>query len=144
MPWDWRPRALLQEFLVNHNRLAEAEKSARDAVASDPSNTEFVRMYAQVLEAEGKTREAVTALKALIQRDPDYFAGIENLARSYLTLQQYDSAVTVVSTYVESHPGDRRAMQFRQQVMAFAGEQRAGVQAHAAAPVPAPAVPMKK
>jgi hypothetical protein len=141
VPWDWRPRALLQEFLVNHNRLAEAEKSSRDAVASDPSNTEFVRMYAQVLEAEGKTREAVHALKELIQRDPDYFAGIENLARSYLTLQQYDSAVAVVSAYVESHPGDRRAMQFRQQVIAFAGDQQAG--ARAAAPAPAPQVPKK-
>ena len=141
VPWDWRPRALLQEFLVNHNRLAEAEKSARDAVASDPSNTEFVRMYAQVLESEGKTREAVRALKDLIQRDPDYFAGIENLTKSYLSLQQFDSAVAVVSAYVEAHPGDRRAMQFRQQVMAYAGEQQTAA-AHAA-PAPAP-LPKKK
>jgi hypothetical protein len=125
VPWDWRPRALLQEFLVNHNRLAEAEKSAREAIASDPSNTEFVRMYAQVLEMEGKSREAIGALKALIQKDPNYFTGVESLAKNYLGLRQFDSAIAVVTSYVDAHPGDRRAMQFRQQVMAFAGEQQA-------------------
>jgi hypothetical protein len=125
VPWDWRPRALLQEFLVNHNRLAEAEKSAREAIASDPTNVEFIRMYAQVLEMEGKSKDAIGALKTLVQHDPNYFAGIEGLAKDYLSLKQFDSAISVVSAYVESHPGDRRAMQFRQQVMAFAGEQQA-------------------
>jgi tetratricopeptide (TPR) repeat protein len=139
VPWDWRPRALLQEFLVNHNRLAEAEKSARDAIASDPSNTEFVRMFAQVLEMEGKSKEAILALKELVLRDPDYFAGIESLVKNYLNIKQYDSALAVVSAYVESHPGDRRAMQFREQVMAFAGQQ----QAPSAQAVPGP-FPMPK
>jgi hypothetical protein len=141
VPWDWRPRELLQEFLVNHNRLSEAEKSARDAIASDPSNTEYVRMFAQILEMEGKSREAVVALKELVQRDPNYFAGIESLAKNYLNLRQFDSAIAVVSTYVESHPGDRRAMQFRQQVMAFAQQSQPAPQA--AQPVPGP-FPMPK
>jgi hypothetical protein len=143
VPWDWRPRALLQEFLVNHNRLAEAEKSARDAIASDPSNTEFVRMFAQVLEMEGKSKEAVIALKEIVLRDPDYFAGIESLAKNYLNLKHYDSAIAVVSAYVESHPGDRRAMQFRQQVMAFAGQQQAPSSPAVPGPFPMPAKPAK-
>jgi tetratricopeptide (TPR) repeat protein len=134
VPWDWRPRALLQEFLVNHNRLAEAEKSAREAIASDPTNVEFTRMYAQVLEMEGKSKESIGALKSLIQSDPNYFAGVENLAKNYLNIREFDSAISIVSSYVESHPGDRRAMQFRQQVMAFAAEQRQPPQA-----VPGPA-----
>ena len=141
VPWDWRPRALLQEFLINHNRLAEAEKSARDAVASDPDNTEFARMYSQVLEMQGKSGESVSALKALIAKDPNYYAGIESLARNYLNMRQFDSAIAVITSYVESHPGDRRAMQFRQSLMAYAAEQ----QSQAIKAVPAPmAVPKKK
>jgi len=122
--WDWRPRALLQEFYLNHGKLAEAEKSAREAVAADPKNPEFMRMLSEVLEMEGKSKDAIPALKDLIKRDPNYYNGFESLARNYLSQNQLDSAIAVITSYEEAHPGDRRAQQFRQQIMAFAASRQ--------------------
>ena len=142
IPWDWRPRALLQEFYLNHGKLAEAEKSARDAIASDPTNPEFMRMLSQALEMEGKGGEAIPALKDLIARDPNYYGGFESLARDYVALKHFDSAIAVITAFEESHPGDKRAEQFRQQLMALSAQQQ--MQSAAAKPVvPAPVVPKK-
>ncbi len=126
--WDWRPRALLQEFYLNHGKLAEAEKSAREAVASDPKNPEFMRMLSEVLEMEGKSKDAIPALKDLIKRDPNYYNGFESLARNYLSQNQIDSAIAVIASFEDAHPGDRRASQFRQQLMAYAASQQKQVQ----------------
>ena len=142
VPWDWRPRALLQEFYLNHGKLAEAEKSARDAIASDPTNPEFMRMLSQALEMEGKGGDAIPALKDLIARDPNYYGGFESLARDYVALKHFDSAIAVMTAFEESHPGDKRAEQFRQQLMALSAQEQ--MQSAAAKPaVPAPVVPKK-
>jgi thioredoxin-like negative regulator of GroEL len=125
IPWDWRPRALLQEFYLNHGRYPEAEKAARDAIASDPTNPEYMRMLSQALEMQGKSKDAIPALKQLIKNDPNYYAGFESLAKNFAAMRQFDSAIAVISTFVESHPGDRRAEQFRQQLMAYAAQQQA-------------------
>jgi hypothetical protein len=63
MPQDWRPRMLRQEFLVNHSRFAEAESRAREALAIDPENLEYLKMLAQALELEGKPQAARDVLK---------------------------------------------------------------------------------
>ena len=60
MPADWRPRMLRQEFLLNHNRFAEAEARAKEAIGIDPDNPEYQKMLAQALEFEGKRGEANT------------------------------------------------------------------------------------
>jgi tetratricopeptide (TPR) repeat protein len=120
MPWDWRPRVLRQEFLLNHGRLDEAERDAREAVKADPGNLEYVRMFAQTLQMQGKISEANQMLKVLAMRDPDYWNAYANLAENYATLGRYDSAVMMLSAYEQSHPGDRRAQQMRQKYAALA------------------------
>jgi hypothetical protein len=124
VPWDWRPRALLQEFLLNHGRLAEAETCAREAMASDPRNPQYVRMLAQSLEMQGKSKEAIPVFKMLLSHDPDYYAGFESLAKMYANLRQFDSAVMVITAFQESHPGDRRAEELRKQLMAISAQQQ--------------------
>ncbi|HUI93437.1 MAG TPA: DUF2723 domain-containing protein [Chitinivibrionales bacterium] len=124
VPWDWRPRALLQEYLVNHGRLAEAETCAREAMKSDPRNPEYVRMLAQALEMQGKSREAIPVLKMLLARDPDYYSGYESLAKMYVNLRQFDSALLAINAFQESHPGDRRADELRSQIAAIAAKER--------------------
>jgi|WetSurMetagenome_2_1015567.scaffolds.fasta_scaffold00149_27 tetratricopeptide (TPR) repeat protein len=141
IPWDWRPRALLQEFLINHGRYVEAEKAAREALTVDPQNPEYMRMLSQALEMQGRSKDAIPALKELIRQDPNYYAGFESLAKNYLELREFDSALAVISSFAESHPGDRRAEQFKQQIMAFTAQQRPNQSAAApgvATPPPQP------
>jgi tetratricopeptide (TPR) repeat protein len=109
MPWDWRPRMLRQEFLANHNRAAEAEKRAREALSIDPDNVEYVKMLAQALDLEGKHQQANGMLKKIAESDPDPWNAYMTLARNYEELQQYDSALMVIEEFAQSHPGDKRA-----------------------------------
>ncbi|MDD5673036.1 MAG: DUF2723 domain-containing protein [Chitinivibrionales bacterium] len=142
MPGDWRPRAMLQEFLINHNRRDEAEKAAREALNTDPTNPEYIRMYAQVLEMQGKSREVIPLLKALLRRDPDYFEGCEGLVKNYMGLKEYDSALAVISAFAASHPGDRRAEQIRQELAGLAMAQQH--QSPVAPPMLGPVIKQKK
>jgi Flp pilus assembly protein TadD len=65
IPSDWRSRMLRQEFLVNHNRLDEAEKRSREALIVDPHNPEYLKMASRTLEIRGKHAEAANLLKIL-------------------------------------------------------------------------------
>jgi hypothetical protein len=109
MPWDWRPRMLRHEFLVNHNRAAEAEKRAKEALIIDPQNLEYTKMLTQALEVAGKRQEATNMLKQIVERDPDPWNACVSLARNYEEMKKFDSAVMVVEQFAQSHPGDKRA-----------------------------------
>ncbi|HUI93236.1 MAG TPA: DUF2723 domain-containing protein [Chitinivibrionales bacterium] len=109
MPWDWRPRMLRHEFLTDHNRAAEAEKRAREALSIDSGNIEYVKMLAQALDLEGKRREAGVLFKEIVERDPDPWNECVSLSRIYEEEGEYDSALTVIETFAASHPGDKRA-----------------------------------
>jgi tetratricopeptide (TPR) repeat protein len=113
MPGDWRPRMLRQEFLANHNRAAEAERRAREALSIDPENIEYVKMLAQALDLEGKHQEANGMLKKIVEEDADPWNACLTLARNYQEMQQYDSALLVIEQFAQSHPGDTRAAELR-------------------------------
>jgi tetratricopeptide (TPR) repeat protein len=108
MPADWRPRTLLQEFLVNHNRLDEAEKRARQALLVDPDNTDYLKMLAQTLELRGKRAEANEALRRLVANDPDPIYAYAALAKNYENGKLYDSAIAVMEEFRRMHPDDKR------------------------------------
>ncbi|HMD68469.1 MAG TPA: hypothetical protein VKF42_06265, partial [Chitinivibrionales bacterium] len=44
--------------------------------------------------------------------------------KNYLEIRQFDSAIAVITSFEESHPGDKRAEQFRQQIMVYAAQQQ--------------------
>jgi tetratricopeptide (TPR) repeat protein len=119
IPDDWRPRALLGEFLINHNRVAEAELAAREALKTNPNNSEYLKMFIQALEMQGKASEAIVALKGVIANDPDYWDGYVSLARNYMQMRRADSAIAMIDMYASAHPGDRRAEQMRSELMSM-------------------------
>jgi Flp pilus assembly protein TadD len=109
MPTDWRPRMLRQEFLMNHDRLDEAEKRAREALIVDPDNTEYMKMLTQTLEMRGRHAEANNMLKKLVAKDPDPLYAYAALAKNFEANRQYDSAIAAFQEFQQSHPGDRRS-----------------------------------
>ena len=109
----------------------------------DPQNPEYQRMLSQALEMQGKSNDAIPSLKELIRQDPNYYGGFESLAKTYISLKQFDSAIAIISSFEESHPGDKRAEQFRQQILAFAAQQQPKAALPANPGLPVPAVPQK-
>jgi len=54
MPWDWRPRAIRHEFLLDHGMVDEAIAAMERAIAEDPANiTEYEQRLEQAKRAKG-------------------------------------------------------------------------------------------
>lgn len=109
VPWDWRPRMLRQEYLMNFGKTSLAEQRAGEALKVDPNNPEFLKMAIQTYESSGNPAKAIPILKRLLPVESDQWPVCMELARDYGDLKQYDSAISVVTRYDEEHPGDRRA-----------------------------------
>jgi hypothetical protein len=60
MPWDWRPRMLLQEALVGAGKLDEAHKELETALKIDPTNQNFLRMDTQLENLKQKQGKSGT------------------------------------------------------------------------------------
>ena len=110
-PEDWRPRALREEILMEHGRSVEAEKRAREALAIDSNNTQYLKMLIQVLAANGKRGEANAIIQKLTQNDPDPLYAYATIAKNFEDARQYDSAIVVLQEYLSTHMGDRRCEQ---------------------------------
>jgi len=109
MPWDWRPRALRQEFLMTHGRFDEALDKIRQARRIDPKNVEYMKIEAQILDKLGRRAEANTVLKELAQYESDSWNAYAYMCTTYEELGMWDSAIAVIEDYQRMHPGDRRA-----------------------------------
>jgi tetratricopeptide (TPR) repeat protein len=109
IPWDWRPRALLHELLLAHDRAPEAEEKMRQALAIEPGNAEYLRMLAQALESQGKMQEASELMRQMMEKNIDSWETFLAAAQNYVQLGSIDSAIMVMEQFASFNPGDRRA-----------------------------------
>jgi hypothetical protein len=116
MPWDWRPRMLRNELLLEHGRPAEAEAKMREALTIEPDNEEYLKMLVQALEQGGKKAEANDVLKKLLDKEADPWFAYATLAQNYESLGLLDSAKNIMEQFSITHPGDRRATAYIQRI----------------------------
>ncbi|MBN1309012.1 MAG: DUF2723 domain-containing protein [Chitinispirillaceae bacterium] len=116
MPADWRPRVLRHEVMMTHDMSAEAEKTMRQALSIDPDNEEYMKYFVQALEKNGKKQEANEVLKKLLKDESDPWFAHASLAKNYEELGMFDSAIAVMREFSSTHPGDRRAASYLQQL----------------------------
>ncbi len=116
MPADWRPRVLRHEILMTHDMSDEAEKAMRQALTVDPDNKDYMRYYVQALEKNGKKKEAAEILKKLLSDESDPWFAYASLAKTYEDMGMFDSAIAVMQQFVSTHPGDRRASSYIEQL----------------------------
>ncbi|MBD3346114.1 MAG: DUF2723 domain-containing protein [Chitinivibrionales bacterium] len=110
MPWEWRWRMLRQEFLMTAGLTEEAEKRARQALIIEENNPEYQKMLAQALQANGKVEEANQVWKSVLDdADTNPWEAYVMLARNFQERGLYDSAISLMQQFQESHPGDRRS-----------------------------------
>jgi predicted Zn-dependent protease len=94
---------------MNFGKVDQAQQRAGEALKVDPNNPEFLKMAIQTYESAGNPAKAIPILKRLLPVENDQWPVCMELARNYSDLNQYDSAISVVTRYNEEHPGDRRA-----------------------------------
>jgi predicted Zn-dependent protease len=109
MPWDWRPRMLRHEMLMDNDRIEEAEQRVKEALLVEPDKIEYLKMHAQVLEKLGNKAELNHVLRKLADVDADPWYAYVTMARNYEEMGKIDSALEVMREFQQFHPGDRRA-----------------------------------
>ena len=107
---------LRHETLLNHDRAEEAEAGMRDALKRDPDNLDYQKMLVQALEQSGKKQEATEILKKLLNKDVDPWYVHATLAKNYEELGMLDSAQEIMRQFSLTHPGDRRASAYIEQI----------------------------
>lgn len=88
-------RAQLAEILLRSGHPKEALIEANRALEIEPATTALL-VRAEVLTAEGRAEEAVTDLRAIVERFPNHFAAWERLAVAYQALGELEGAESVL------------------------------------------------
>jgi len=144
MPADWRPRVLRHELLMSNNMTELAEETMKQALTIDPNNDDYKKYLVQALEANGKKAESAEILKQLLDKEGDPWFAHASLAKNYEEMGLIDSAIEVMKQFTTTHPGDRRAASYVQELMqkknAPAEDTAKRNDTMSSAPAPAPAV----
>ncbi|MGD0696708.1 MAG: tetratricopeptide repeat protein [Terriglobia bacterium] len=105
--------------LLAAGRLSEAERDLAEAVSLLPLDDEAHVAMAQVLDAEGKRREAAAELEYSLKLKDSVTAHLM-LARVYLSLNRVDAARDQDQAALSLDPGNREAAQLLDQIRSHA------------------------
>jgi len=102
-PKDWQSQLRISQIYRQKKDFAKAREASRKALEIEPKNMEVQYNEVNILEAEGKTAEAITALKDLLisSAKRSYSSGeksnrallLERLGLMYRSTEQYNDAI---------------------------------------------------
>ncbi len=107
-PQEVGPRISLAGYYLREKNPEKARLLVTEASGIAPNNPDVLAMQGRMLMAEGKYREALHPLRALLEREPWSVAGRIQLAECYLELVEPENArkhlVDVLEQFPESAP----------------------------------------
>ncbi len=109
VPDDFRPRMLLSQLLLDHERYAEAEAVVLQGIKVDPQRQEYRAQLAMAQEKSGKKADAIRSYREAIRLNPDNYNAYVSMATMFKELGRMDSARLTFEEWMRRHPGDRRA-----------------------------------
>lgn len=95
----------LIKFYLKEKRFSDAENWLRRYIAANPGNAAAQVQFARILEAEGKTQDAISALEGVNSATLDPTISRE-LSSLYLEAKQYDAAAKLLQDLVQKTPAD--------------------------------------
>ncbi|MGA2823084.1 MAG: tetratricopeptide repeat protein [Bacteroidales bacterium] len=85
----------LARIVANKKQVHEAVDLAGKAVKLDPSNSWYQLFYAEVLQLDGKYKDAISVYERITEKNPDNLDYYYQLAALYLSTEKYSDAVKV-------------------------------------------------
>jgi tetratricopeptide (TPR) repeat protein len=85
----------LSRIVANKKQVHEAAELASKAVKLDPSNTWYQLFYAEVLQLDGKYKDAISVYERITEKNPENLDYYYQLAALYLSTEKYLDAVKV-------------------------------------------------
>jgi tetratricopeptide (TPR) repeat protein len=111
---DWQSQLRISQIYRHNKDFAKAREASKRAIAIDPRNLEVQYNEVNILEAEGKTAEAITALRELLNTTAkrSYSSGekgnrallIERLGLMHRQSEQYEEAVAAFRQITDLDP----------------------------------------
>jgi len=94
----------LSRILANKKEVHEAVEFAGTAAKLDPSNIWYQLFYAEVLQIDGKVKDAIAIYEKITEKNPDNLDYYYQLAALYLSTGKYQDAVRIYNE-IESKAG---------------------------------------
>ena len=94
---------------LQQNNLAEAERSARDAVAAAPRSAQTHNILGVVLDRQGRKDESVVQFNTAIGRDPNLVSARNNLGRILAERGKTKEAIAEFERVLKVDPGQAQA-----------------------------------
>jgi tetratricopeptide (TPR) repeat protein len=85
------------------NEMNRAKSSFLHAIKDNPESTESLNMLGVILNLDGQYSEAVPYFQKAIDLQDDYIEAKRNLAETYLSLNEFEKAVTMWSQLLDSN-----------------------------------------
>ncbi len=85
----------LSRIVANKKQVHEASELAGKAAKLDPANTWYQLFYAEVLQLDGKYKDAISVYERITEINPDNLDYYYQLAALYLSTEKYSDAVKV-------------------------------------------------
>lgn len=138
-PKDVEAMRLLAEIGVRFGVLEDAEFLLESAVAFAPDDDELCMDYVRVLRKRQKQTRALEEARALYERNPSNMAFVSQLAVAEMQAGDYDRAVALFDTVLETLPGDPATLTSKGHALKTAGRSKAAIEAYRAASASDPA-----
>jgi tetratricopeptide (TPR) repeat protein len=94
----------LARIVANKKQVHEAVDLAGKAAKLDPDNSWYQLFYAEVLQLDGKYKDAIGVYEKITEKDPENLDNYYQLAALYLSTEKYQDAIKVYDR-IESKAG---------------------------------------
>jgi TolB-like protein len=130
-PDDVEAHQQYAELLAATGRLDEALRSARRAVALDPTSAIRLNVLGYVLSLNDRRKEAIPLLELAVVHGSEFVSPFANLERAYVAVGEYDKAETIVRDeifprFVDTRAAEAVRVQNREELKAGYDAIRAG------------------
>ena len=104
----------LARLTANQKHVHDAVDLAGKAAKLDPSNKWYQLFYAEVLQLDGKYKDAIGVYERITEQDPDNLDYYYQLAALYLTIEKYPDAIRIYDK-IESKAGVSEAISIQKE-----------------------------
>jgi len=123
-PSDMHIRLQIGGILTKQKRYKEAEKVYSHVIERQTDNLEAYRALAELYAIEKRPDLVRSCVIEIFKLDPKDKSILLTLSKTYLEGERYEEALKYIEDYLESFPGDKKALQIKARILQKTSRQK--------------------